>query len=60
MTSTVWEAKGEVVRGDTERGIRGLPHWIPRTSSGGVLACAAPCSSAVCPERERVERGGRN
>jgi hypothetical protein len=53
MTSTVWEAKGEVVRGDTERGIRGLPHWIPRTSSGGVLACAAPCSSAVCPERER-------
>ena len=58
MTGIVWEAEGEAVRADRERGTRGLPHRIPRTSSGGVLAYAAPCSAAVCRERER-ERESR-
>ena len=57
MTGTVWEAEGGAVRADRERGTRGLPNRIPRTSSGGILACAAPCSAAVCRERESRERG---
>jgi len=59
MTGTVWDAEGEAMRGDRERGTRRLASPDPKDMQQrrprlccAKLRCRLP--------RERVERGGRN
>jgi hypothetical protein len=59
-TGTVWDAEGEAMREDRERGKQGgLPHRIPRTQQRRPRLCCAVLRCRLPRERERGEKLGR-